>query len=194
MEAITTRIDSFDWAVGLFEGEGYIGLHENGTDGYTRIQMALSSTDKETINRFYAVVKIGHCYGPYAKKGNRKDIYSWICARACDVHELASMMMPMLGERRQAQARAVLDHPVATRKRGFCARGLHRMEGHNLYVTSDGKRRCRTCRNTQAKIRRKQIADAKKRGCANLDRNMETLGFRRISGSEMAPEQFEAIS
>lgn len=35
---------------------------------------------------------------------------------------------------------------------------------------------------------------SKKRGCANLDRNMESLGFRRIAGSEMVPEQFEVVS
>lgn len=35
---------------------------------------------------------------------------------------------------------------------------------------------------------------SKKRGCANLDRNMESLGFRRVSGSEMVPEQFEVAS
>lgn len=40
----------------------------------------------------------------------------------------------------------------------------------------------------------KKLKRAKKKGCSNLDRNMETLGYRRVCGDEMVPEQFEAIS
>jgi hypothetical protein len=39
-----------------------------------------------------------------------------------------------------------------------------------------------------------KLKRAKKKGCSNLDRNMEALGYRRIAGDEMVPEQFEAIS
>ncbi len=38
-----------------------------------------------------------------------------------------------------------------------------------------------------------KLKRAKKRGCSNLDRNMESLGYRRIAGDEMVPEQFEAV-
>lgn len=34
---------------------------------------------------------------------------------------------------------------------------------------------------------------SKRKGTANLDENMRTLGFRRVFGDEMVPEQFEAI-
>jgi len=39
-----------------------------------------------------------------------------------------------------------------------------------------------------------KLKRAKKKGCSNVDRNMEALGYRRVSGDEMVPEQFEEIS
>ncbi len=39
-----------------------------------------------------------------------------------------------------------------------------------------------------------KLKRAKRRGCSNIDRNMETLGYRRVFGDEMVPEQFELIS
>ncbi len=39
-----------------------------------------------------------------------------------------------------------------------------------------------------------RLKRSKRKGCSNLDRNMETLGYRRVSGNEMVPEQFEAMT
>lgn len=44
-----------------------------------------------------------------------------------------------------------------------------------------------------AVVEAQKLKRAKKKGCSNLDRNMEALGYRRVSGDEMVPEQFEAI-
>lgn len=40
----------------------------------------------------------------------------------------------------------------------------------------------------------RKLKRAKKRGCSNVDRNMEALGYRRVSGDEMVIEQFEVIA
>ncbi len=39
-----------------------------------------------------------------------------------------------------------------------------------------------------------RLKRSKRKGCSNLNRNMEALGYRRVSGDEMVPEQFEAIA
>lgn len=43
------------------------------------------------------------------------------------------------------------------RRKEFCGRGLHRMEGRNVFIKRNGKRNCRACLNNMAKERYREL-------------------------------------
>jgi hypothetical protein len=150
----STRVDSFEWAVGLFEGEGHIGVFLSKRDGYSRMQVGLATTDGDIAERFQRAVGVGKVYGPYKKKSPRKPIWQWVCFREEEVRSLVERMLPLLGERRAEAARKLLAEPSKSRKKTHCSKG-HEMSGDNLRIISTtGKRRCRQCQREKDQKRR----------------------------------------
>jgi hypothetical protein len=65
------------WAAGLFEREGTI------TQSQGVVNMRVTSTDGDVLERFARVVKGGRVYGPYPNRRRdgckRKPFYVWVC-------------------------------------------------------------------------------------------------------------------
>lgn len=86
------------WAAGLFEGEGTI--HSQ----YGRLlTIALSSTDKDVIDRFHKIAGVGTVSGSQPPKTPRKYIYIWFVG-GDNAASLLKELLPYLGERRTADA------------------------------------------------------------------------------------------
>jgi hypothetical protein len=153
------------WAAGLFEGEGCVAFGQSGRKGSGKsisAQIRLAMTDRDMVERFAQVVRVGALHRPRRGRPNEKIIYGWAAYGFENVQQVIAMFWPWLGQRRRARAREVL---LATRqtqargKRPLCPQG-HAYEGANLVrerISRNGRaylrRRCATCRKQQARDR-----------------------------------------
>lgn len=97
-------VDSVDWAAGLFEGEGTIVVKPYG-EGTVSLQLA--SIDKDTVDRFQAVMG-GKVYGPYGPyQPRRKPHWRWD-ANGKEAGRVLKVLAPRLGMRRGAKAQEAL--------------------------------------------------------------------------------------
>jgi hypothetical protein len=90
------------WAAGLFEGEGSVSLMLKAS-GRPSIQLCLTTTDRDVIDRFALIVGAGKIYGPYIRPGNRKPQYSWRAHGWKLLRRLNEQWRGMLGGRRRAK-------------------------------------------------------------------------------------------
>lgn len=143
------------WAAGLFEGEGCfnVGFRQSGK---IIVQARLAMTDRDVVERFAAVVQVGHLTGPRKKRVNEQLVYEWATQWGPGVLAVIQMLSPWFGNRRSAKA---LEVKIAAErilpygeKRMFCRRG-HPYEGDNVIVETSGIRRCRICRITETRER-----------------------------------------
>lgn len=155
------NIDSnFAWAIGLFEGEGFFGV--NGTPENPVPEMKVSSTDKDVVERFCAIVGVGKVVGPKHQRGGRKPLWEWKLYRQVEMGDLILEMLPWLGKRRAAKAREILEwlasrpYGIHHREKTHCAHG-HPLSGDNLhiYMRSNGAamRICKRCRRDRRRAR-----------------------------------------
>ena len=97
---------SIEWAAGLFEGEGWIS-----PCGKKRIQVCMSSTDKDVITAFHETVQVGRVYGPYrraAMKPHHKSSYEWRAYTKKECIEILESFIPFFLKRRSLRARAAV--------------------------------------------------------------------------------------
>jgi hypothetical protein len=98
---------SFEWAVGLFEGEG--SLFKDKRNNTWTLQMRM--TDKDVVQMFADVMGTGgkvhdESGQPRRILTGRKACYRWTCSRKTEVTRIVLKMLPLLGDRR---AHKVLD-------------------------------------------------------------------------------------
>ena len=97
---------SFEWFVGLFEGEGYISQYKSASPW--NWMLGLSSTDRDVLERVVSIVG-GKIYGPYRNNiPNRKPMYTWYISSKMQTVPLLEKMLPLLCSRRKAKAEEVL--------------------------------------------------------------------------------------
>jgi hypothetical protein len=97
------------WVVGLLEGEGCFGWHRTQKKyKYPRVQFA--TTDEDVIRKFHAIVEVGSTTGPRAYTGAKahwKPRWDWYVTGK-KAEELMTLLLPYMGERRQAAIREVI--------------------------------------------------------------------------------------
>ena len=98
------------WASGLFEGEGsitcrYVPNRKNSI----RVQLTMSSSDKDALENFAASVNCGRVLGPYPgqREGN-KERYNWHVQNMRDCLYVLGQMYPYLMARRKEKADEML--------------------------------------------------------------------------------------
>ena len=95
------------WAVGLFEGEGCISLLKHNRDPeyrYKRVTLVLGMTDKDVVERFHRIVKVGRLRAKPRILPSHKDQWVWSTAKTQDVRYLLEVFLPHLGNRRKTKA------------------------------------------------------------------------------------------
>ena len=125
---------SFDWAIGLFEGEGTILIRKRPED---QIALSLSSTDEDVVRQFCSVVNFGKVYGPYQYGARRKPFWKWNADKGTEVEAFLRRSVPLLGIRRTEKAREAIQrwgirqsrpHYTVSRK-GMGGRPTHKVNG-----------------------------------------------------------------
>ena len=98
---------SFEWAVGLFEGEGSLFKDKRSNTWTIQIRM----TDKDIVQRFADIMNTGNSVRDESQQPDRatrghKPAYRWNCSRKSEITRIITKMLPLLGDRR---AHKVLD-------------------------------------------------------------------------------------
>jgi hypothetical protein len=95
---------SYEWAAGLFEGEGCVSVFEEGkvSSGRKVVGIRLNLTDEDTILELKRVAG-GLVNGPYTfkTKPNSKPWWSWSINRAEPAYEFLCRIRPYMGKRRK---------------------------------------------------------------------------------------------
>lgn len=102
----TNLTNEWSWFSGLFEGEGSVG-----TNGKNSIQLQLTSTDEDVIDKIIRVTGVGKKQGPYLDKGlnfkippkNIKPKYRWAVYKKNEILQIGWNIFDNLGVRRQEQ-------------------------------------------------------------------------------------------
>ncbi len=102
----------FQWAVGLFEGEGSVGAWTAiwNTNKQKYVRLSLASTDIDVLRKFFHIVSVGSIAGGskgYIRKSKdgrkRKPIWNWSVSGIAATN-LCKAMLPFLGKRRRQKA------------------------------------------------------------------------------------------
>lgn len=149
------------WLAGILEGEGCIGLYRR---RQTRVYIAM--VDRDVMERVQALwpcpTGLRLKYPPQnASHAHHKVQYEWTLRRHADIKAFLGLVLPLLGQRRQAQAQPVLDYiAVAPGKGGnnrdtrtHCIRG-HEYSETNTRLDESGHRVCRDCVHARYLLRR----------------------------------------
>lgn len=108
----------FMWAVGLFEGEGYICLQKNNRNpNLVYLYMGMEMVDLDVLIRFKDIVQVGNIRGPYQRPGNRQPTSAWSITGKYAI-PLYNKMHPFLSIRRQEKGSRLLGEvslPVRSR-------------------------------------------------------------------------------
>ena len=105
------KTKTYEWAAALFEGEGWI------SPMYKKWQISLDSSDKDVLEAFYDVVKVGKLYGPYRRKSQKphhKSMYAWRLYKPIEVVNLLEKFLPYLCERRSERATEAIESLKST--------------------------------------------------------------------------------
>ena len=103
--------EPWHWLAGLYEGEGTITLN-----GMHSVALSITSTDIDVVQRAHAIAGVGRFFGPYRpstsnirKPFRAKDQWRWTVSKKEDLFFVLNGLVPLLGERRKEQVRAVLE-------------------------------------------------------------------------------------
>lgn len=140
----------FGWAVGMFEGEGCINASKT---RHGRVELALTSTDQDTADRFCEIMG-GKVYGPYDQvKPHHKPYYQWTVTGP-DAVLLLQVMLPYLHSRRtEVGSSALAAYAERVERKRYCKRGHPRSGNTNQF------RQCVPCK-AEAQRRYRQKASA----------------------------------
>jgi hypothetical protein len=107
-------ITDIAWAAGLFEGEGSIFINNN--NGRKYVLLNLSSTDRDVVEKFTAIMGCGKMYGPYVDKNPARPRYSWHTKSRADSVKAIVLLEPFLCERRLAKLNACRAEATAQKR------------------------------------------------------------------------------
>ena len=101
---------SFEWATGIFEGEG--SLYKDKRSNTWTLQLRM--TDQDIVKRFATVMNTGGKVHNESGQPNRiatgrKTCYRWTCSRKAEVTRIILKMLPLLGDRRAHKVLNCLD-------------------------------------------------------------------------------------
>lgn len=102
----------WQWIAGIYEGEGSITHNKSGS-----LQLSVSSTDRDVVEKLCKLSGVGHLQGPYYRKEANlkkqpktiKPIYRWSVYKRDDVLFVVKGMYGLLCSRRQQQIDALLN-------------------------------------------------------------------------------------
>jgi hypothetical protein len=109
---VTSTREALAWAAGYFDGEGHVAVsRRTGRDRANHtLRVDISQTrNPSDLRRFRDAVGVGRINGPYAKKNPLWSEHWVFSAHGFEkVQHIIATLWPWLGEKKRAQATAVL--------------------------------------------------------------------------------------
>ena len=107
--------DGWSWVAGIYEGEGSITV--NNTKTSKNLQLSVSSTDRDVIEKLYKTTGVGNIQGPYIRKHANllkqpkeiKPMYRWAVYKKDDILHVCKGILPEMCGRRQAQIETIIN-------------------------------------------------------------------------------------
>ena len=106
------------WLAGLLEGEGSFFLGNLQQRGNIRVSM--TSTDYDILTRVIELTAAGHIYKQKRYDRTRdahRQAWAWQVTKEADAARIMEAVLPLMGERRSAKIRELLDHYAARPER-----------------------------------------------------------------------------
>lgn len=161
---VQPTVSEIAWAAGLFEGEGSFNSYPRRNK--QGVQIRLSMSDKDVVERFARIVGVGavhlriHASTETRDRSRYKPMYEWYVYEAAEISRVTELLMPWLGERRRARAEELRKVALGVQphngKKTHCPQG-HPYEGENLWFEHRANgviaRVCRTCKNNKSRER-----------------------------------------
>jgi hypothetical protein len=107
MAGLSSEIE-IAWAAGLFEGEGCFTAQGQARGKYYGVAK-LSMVDAQIVERFAAIVQVGHLTWRPASPGRQRQRV-WTAASFEDFQAVAHLLWPHLSTRRRVRAGQILRH------------------------------------------------------------------------------------
>lgn len=133
------------WVAGIFEGEGCINFVRKNS-----VQLCISMTDKDVVERVVEITKVGSCRESRYRKPGYKPYFRWSIGKVDEVLEFLDKVDLYLGKRRWKKAQEAKQRLTGVRKPGFCKRG-HQLDDETRYVSPKGKTECLICSREKAR-------------------------------------------
>jgi hypothetical protein len=123
---------SFEWAGGLFEGEGCIYIADGPIAKKKSVRLSLATADFDVLDKFHKIVGVGSVT-PF--KGTAKPMKVWRAGKQEDVEWVLDVLIPYFGSRRASKAMDAIAFIAQKRKdlkESYKQRGLERRKpcGH----------------------------------------------------------------
>jgi hypothetical protein len=99
----------FAWAIGLYEGEGTVGIYGSGSGRTRRARMSIGMVDRDVVEKFHSIVKVGRVILKKSNHPDHQDVWHWQIGKREQILDLLLKIIPFLGHRRQDQAQIVID-------------------------------------------------------------------------------------
>jgi len=169
-------IDSFAWAAGLFDAEGWTSVSDRSSHkGYKAIEAGVTqggAVVPAELVRFARCVLLGRVNGPYDQEGANEPIYRWRISTVDDVRRMLHVLLPWLGtvKRHQAFSSIAVVDAQPSLPRGRVEWGSHKthcVHGHEYasgrirpYVARGVgiqrrvNKQCLVCARDQARLQR----------------------------------------
>jgi len=131
------------WAAGLFEGEGCISkmTDRRSKDNLIGIQLILSMSDRDVVEQFHSIVKVGNICETIPSYPNAKLQYRWSATSYADVLFVLGLIGELLGERRTAKYCLILseieNQPRSHGKKAFRKPLCQKMFGKKIKDLSE---------------------------------------------------------
>lgn len=100
------------WAAGLLEGEGYFGAYQAGeSDGWLRVKLVIECgmTDEDVIDRLHRFFPTANKELHHSNDPTRKTMFRIRLNRKADVLQAIETLYPLMGVRRQARIREMIE-------------------------------------------------------------------------------------
>jgi hypothetical protein len=102
------------WAAGFFDGEGWASKarYSRKRGGMTAtVTIGVGQAERELLDRFRSIIGVGNVTGP------SRGMYAWRAHGVDNVQEVAMLLWPFLGGKKQAQISVVIDDALMYRAR-----------------------------------------------------------------------------
>ena len=97
---------SYEWAAGLFEGEGCIKKDKRKRATF---ELLLGMSDLDVVNRFRDVVGAGSVIPQKQRFAHHKPMWRWSVTNKKDIRRILELLLPHFGQRRSYVALNCLD-------------------------------------------------------------------------------------